>query len=264
MDIEKFVRKELANTVYNLEELLKDVSRRKRKNCDGSLACNYSNGVPQYFIDGKYVAKKNIQLVKNLAQLDYEEKVINWLANKRRALEQLLPFYENSSIEHIYDNLCRGRKAVVLPTIEPRESFVKNWINVQYEPSARWDEIKGEFYTLKDERVRSKAEKIIADELTKYKIPYRYEYPYELSVGNQKKVFRPDFTVLNCRTRKEYVIEHLGMMDKTGYYNQSLSKLDVLEHNGFLLGVNLLLFHETSDNPISVSVVRRYIEEYLL
>ena len=117
---------------------------------------------------------------------------------------------------------------------------------------------------MKGEKVRSKAEKIIADELNAFNIPYRYEYPLEIFVGKQKKTFRPDFLVLNRRTRKEYVIEHLGMMDKIGYYNNNLNKIGILEQNGYLLGVNLLILHETSDSPINILTFRRYVEEYLI
>ena len=73
-----------------------------------------------------------------------------------------------------------------------------------------------------------------------------------------------NFLVLNRRTRKEYVIEHLGMMDKIGYYNYNLNKIGILEQNGYLLGVNLLILHETSDSPINILTFRRYVEEYLI
>ena len=59
-----------------------------------------------------------------------------------------------------------------------------------------------------------------------------------------------------------YMLEHLGMMDKTNYYNSSLNKLEIYEQNGYLLGKNLLILHETSEAPINVSVLRNYIDEY--
>lgn len=264
MDIEREIRKELGIMSNNIDELKRKIERRRGIVGRNRLACNYSNGTPQYFINGEYVSKKNMNLVRNIAQQAYEEEITKALEKQQKILNTALKFYDEKNLEKIYKDLCRGKKNVVTPMVETDEEFVKNWKNVKYEPSSRWDDVKGEILTIRGERVRSKAEKIIADELFHYGIPYRYEYPYELVVKNQKKTFRPDFTVLNSRTRKEFLIEHLGMMDKYGYYNSSLNKLDVLEKNGFLIGVNLLLFHETNDEPLSIPLVRQYIEEFLL
>lgn len=120
------------------------------------------------------------------------------------------------------------------------------------------------FYSIKGERIRSKAEKIIADELMANYIPYRYEYPLQLKVGNQTKIFRPDFIALNVRTQREYILEHLGMMNKYGYNNSSIGKIGVYEKNGYMLSKNMLITHETYDTPIDIVVLRQYIEEYLL
>ena len=228
-----------------------------------SLSCSDSHKVPQYFINGKYVSKKNLNVVKKVAQLDYDKKVCKELEKELAVVQKLLQYYDSNTIDQIYLKQCAGRRRIVTPIQEPSDSFAKNWIDEEYKPSEMWEEDKL-FYTLKGEKVRSKAEKIIADELNASNIPYRYEYPLEILVGKQKKTFRPDFLVLNRRTRKEYVIEHLGMMDKIGYYNYNLNKIGILEQNGYLLGVNLLILHETSDSPINILTFRRYVEEYLI
>ena len=51
-----------------------------------------------------------------------------------------------------------------------------------------------EYYTIKGERVRSKSEKIIADELYRYQIPYKYEFPLTLATHNRNIQLYPDFT----------------------------------------------------------------------
>jgi len=73
----------------------------------------------------------------------------------------------------------------------------------------------------------------------------------------------PDFTALNKRTAKMYIFEHLGMMDKTSYYENAIQKIDTYERNGFLLGENLLITHETSLSPLNTQVLKNYIETYL-
>ena len=258
---------ELKIEKEELEKKMNDLKRRIDKDLELSrncrLSCSDSHKVPQYFINGKYVSKKNLNLVKKVAQLDYDRKMLKELEKKHNAIQKVLQYFESNTIDQIYLKQCAGRRRIVTPIQEPSDSFIKTWMAEEYEPSDQWEEDKF-FYALKGEKVRSKAEKIIADELNAFNIPYRYEYPLEIFVGKQKKTFRPDFLVLNRRTRKEYVIEHLGMMDKIGYYNNNLNKIGILEQNGYLLGVNLLILHETSDSPINILTFRRYVEEYLI
>ena len=92
-----------------------------------------------------------------------------------------------------------------------------------------------EFYTAKGERVRSKSELLISEQLCKYGIPYRYEKPIELMDWNRVIVCRPDFTVMNRRTGKIY-----------------------------LLGKNLIITRETVASPLNIQKVDSYINEFLL
>ena len=59
----------------------------------------------------------------------------------------------------------------------------------------------------KGERVRSRAEVILADALAAYHIPYRYEKG--LTIGNHNCY--PDFTVINPLSGKDVYIEYCGM-----------------------------------------------------
>lgn len=264
MDIEREIVREIKNTEQILRKVNDEISGLAIIAGDDRVNCHKSNGVYQYSIQGKYVTRDKVGRAKAIAQLGYDRKIKIELEKKIASLKELHLYYTARPIEKTYIDLCGGRKNIVTPIIEANDDFVAKWENVEYPPSGRWEDVKTEIYTHKNERVRSKVEKIIADELTNYKIPYRYEYPYELILGKRKVEFRPDFTALNTRTRKEFVIEHLGMMDKVGYYNSTLSKLDAFEKNGFMIGVNLIILHETYDEPLSVPVLRRYIEEYLI
>ena len=71
------------------------------------------------------------------------------------------------------------------------------------------------------------------------------------------------FTVLNKRTGKKWIIEHLGMMDNKTYYESAMQKLDTYEKNDILLGRNLIILHETATNPLKVKILEKYIKEYL-
>lgn len=148
--------------------------------------------------------------------------------------------------------------------IKMKEEYIKEWSEEPYEHWEIDGNVKNEYYTVKGEMVRSKSEKIIADELARCDIPYKYEPPLCLKDGNKDIVVRPDFVCLNKTSLNEYCIEHLGMMDSFAYYNNSMNKLDLYEKNGYLIGKKLLLLHETSTKPLNIRVLQQYINEYLL
>ena len=121
-------------------------------------------------------------------------------------------FIENERLQNIYRELHPARKVIVTPLFRPVEDIIKEFEQLSYE---------GKGF---DERVRSKSEKIIADELYRHGIPYKYEFPIELQGWNNKLTIYPDFTALNKRTGKKWIIEHLGMMDKNSYFESTIQK----------------------------------------
>lgn len=134
----------------------------------------------------------------------------------------------------------------------------------EYEPGVFGEDDRTEFYTILGERVRSKSEKIIADELYRYNIPYRYEMPLELEDWGKTVIRRPDFTVISRSSGKKYIYEHFGMMDDPDYVERNMRKLDLYEKNGYILGKNLIVTHETSRSPLNVGVVDSYIEHFFV
>lgn len=199
-----------------------------------------------------------------MAQREYDEKLIPALERVILKLKEIEAIYEDGILGNYFQRMCNARKKLVASHIEPIDMKINRFLNEVYEPSIFEEDDKTEFYTLKNERVRSKSEMIIADELYRYEIPYRYEMPLMLEDWGKSVIFRPDFTVMNQKSGKIYIWEHLGMMDNPEYIEKNIKKLDIYEKNGFLLGENLLLSHETSKTPLSRIVLDSYIECYLL
>ena len=54
------------------------------------------------------------------------------------------------------------------------------------------------------------------------------------------------------------------MMDNLAYVEKNMRKLDLYEKNGYILGKNLIVTHETSKMPLVVGVVDSYIENFLM
>ena len=230
----------------------------------GTLRCTSSNGSDQYHINGEYISKKKRDYARKVAQREYDEKLVPLLEKVISKWEDLEFVYDNCVLENQFETMCNARKALVTPLIEPIEIKIERFMKEEYEPSTFGDDDKTELYTLQNERVRSKSELIIADELFRYGIPYRYEMPIELESRGKIVIFRPDFTVMNRRNGKKYIMEHLGMMDNPEYVERNIEKMDVYERNGILLGVNLLLTHETSKIPLCRNVLDSYIENYFI
>lgn len=231
---------------------------------DEHLRCVNSKGYYQYYAGGKYLGKDKRNYAKQIAQKEYCLKLEKELKEYQEVLQKANDLYQKNGLENIYRELYPGRKQLVDPLVRPIEDIIDEFEKLKYEGKTFDKENITEFYTIKGERVRSKSEKIIADELCRYGIPYKYEMPLELENWNKKVVIYPDFTALNCRSGKRWIIEHFGMMDKSSYYENAMYKLDTYEKNDILLGVNLILFHETSTSPININVVRKYIELYLM
>ena len=115
--------------------------------------------------------------------------------------------------------------------------------------------------TERGERVRSKSEKIIADKLFAMGIPYRYEYPVQLKGSG---TVYPDFTLLNVRERKQFYLEHFGMMDDPEYSEKAIKKLEDYAKNRIYIGKNLLVTFETLQKPLDMKVVEQMLKEFIL
>lgn len=210
MNIVKILKQEIEISEKWITEIKRYLEKYRSIELENQLVCSSSHKIPQYFINGKYVSKKDLKIVRVVAQVNYYKHVLTELEKVNKQLKGLLKHYEDNTIDEIFLKQCKGRRSIVKPIRETREEFKLKWTKKEYDPYNQWEDDKTQFITILGEKVRSKAEKIIADELTNYKIPYRYEYPLELKVGNVIRIFRPDFMVLNPNTRKEYILEHLG------------------------------------------------------
>lgn len=254
----------MNNELKKYEELEKYITRNLETNSDVSekLCCKMSRGNYQYYINGKYVSKSNIKQLKTIAEIEYFKKL-------QPKLKVLIKDIKNvdkhrTQFMDIYYHLHGGKQALVDPVIKRIEDIISEFETIEYEPG-EFENTSSEQYSAKGERVRSRIEKIIADELYRRNIPYHYEMPLELRTSkNVTKIFRPDFTVINIRTGKRYIWEHLGMMDSYSYYNSTLSKLDVYEKNNLLIGRDVILTHDSGSALLSSRTVDEYIDAYLV
>jgi len=256
------MNKAICRELQKLESIKKTISASQNKSSE-MLYCRKIRGHYQYYIGNKYVSKKkNEKRIQMLASQEYREKLNPLLEKAIRHLKEAI-----NSLEHLneaYTRMHEGKQVLFEPDVVPVEKRIRDFRNVTYEGMGFAENDKTEYYTHRGERVRSKSEKIIADELHRQGIPYHYEMPLQLRVDGQMKEFHPDFAVINVTTGEVKYIEHLGMMDNPGYYNNVLMKLDVYERNGLLIGRDILLLHESVYRPLNTRIIADYISEFLM
>lgn len=258
------IKREIENEISKMSAIEKKADERIKRLPPGNLRCAKNKNSFQYYIDGKYASKRDIDYISEIAEREYLEGVIGRIRKRILKLKNVIKSLEEQDYVDYFYKLHPARRALLQPLIESKESFINRWQAEEYEYYGFDEFDETEYYTQRGERVRSKSEMIIANELFRYEIPYKYEPPLPLYDRFGEKIFRPDFIALNKSTLKEIVIEHWGMLDDPKYITHNVYKWDLYERNDFLLGENLMVFHETSDRPLSVLTVDKYIEEFLL
>lgn len=232
---------------------------------DGTLRINNPKGNTHYYhrtnpkdFTGKYISKKDMQFIKELAQKEYDQKVLRSVENELKAIDYYCSKTMQRSPEEIYESLHEERKKLVVPITIPKEEFVRAWESKPYEGKG-FDDMEVEFYTARGERVRSKSEVMIAEILEREGIPYRYEAPVMLKGWGY---VYPDFTVLHVGKRDEIYWEHFGMMDNPEYAEHAVQKIEQYEKNGIFVGDRLILTYETKKAPMHRKKILRVLERY--
>ena len=254
----------IQNEINNLEKQLESARSEIDRLPRGRLRCTKSRGREQFYVDGKYISRDKTEIVKGVAQREYLEQTIPVMEKRLKLLYGLRENYASHELENQYNKVCPARKGIIVPIFETVEEKVKHFLEEEYAPGVFEETNNSEFYTEKGERVRSKSELLIAEHLNRYGIPYRYEKPLELKDRCRMVICRPDFTTMNKRTSKLFIYEHLGRMDDTEYVAKNIRKMELYEKNGYILGKNLIITHETSKSPLNMNIVDDYIKTFLM
>ena len=204
---------------------------------------------------GTYIPATKTKLIHALAQKSYDKKLLAYIDNELKQFKKL----KLINPENVCELLSDERRRMIISPFPDDAKFFEEWQAYNYEGKEFFGDNVTEFYTQKNERVRSKSEILIADALKNNNIPYRYECPLKLG----KITVYPDFTILNRNTREEFYWEHLGMMDDWEYANSTLKKIDTYESFGIYPGKNLILTHESLENPLSTKRIEDVIDTFL-
>lgn len=266
-------KKHYSHREAYLQELTKTKKRSLDKALPGSLTVANSHGNSRYYWIkpgerglGTYLGKKDLSKAKALAQKSYDRKVIQVAEEELKAWQALASLMPDLTVEEVFQTLSPARQKLVTPIIPSDEEYRKEWEAVTYEPG--WFKEGGAVYiTDRGERVRSKSEQLIANLLYRLHIPYRYEYPIELMVNGRKRIWRPDFTILDVRHRRELYIEHFGKLDDQeepdNYARNAFGKMKIYEENGMYEGGNMIFTFETSKAPLDITYLELKLRRVL-
>ena len=209
----------------------------------------------------KYISKNKIEKAEQIATYDYLIEMLKRVDSELNQIEKTLKTCLTPSPEDYYESLCPARQKLITPVIPTDAQFVENWLAQPYEQKGFDFNDHTDFRTVKNERVRSKSEIIIANTLERKHVPYKYECPIYF---DELGMIHPDFTALNIKRRKVFYWEHLGKMDDEGYARKNTFRINVYQKNGILLGDNLIVTAETSTMPLDIKLLEQIIDHYLL
>ncbi len=250
------------------------------KSPEGYLRISECNSRKQYYqvnsdnsgkyYNGKYLRKDEIQIAKALAQKEYAKNLLKITDERVRQANNFLMSYEEDELGKVYSNLSVQRKELITPIVLDDEEYARRWMAVEYrrKPEKIYYNEYGqkkpetEYYSKRNEKVRSKSEKLIADLLIDMGVYYRYEYPIQLK-GYYDGVAYVDFYLLNVKEKKEICYEHCGMSDDRGYYNDFVFRSNCYIKNGYIPGENLLYSFESSDYPVNLKVIEKQVKTIL-
>ena len=89
----------------------------------------------------------------------------------------------------------------------------------------------------------------------------------EVVVDGRKRIWRPDFTILDVRNRREVYLEHFGMLDdqddRDNYARNAFWKMKVYEENGHYDGGDMIFSFETGRAPLDITYVEMKVRRAL-
>jgi hypothetical protein len=237
---------------------IKMAERSLKKAPPGKLCLSRSGGKVQFYCradatdkKGKYIRKKDTEVIRRLAQKTYDEKFVKTALQLLKLVQDKDCSVTEHCLMQVYDEMPDEMQHFVTPYIISDKQFVDMWLAREYDGKG-FGEYDPDIYTEKGERVRSKSEKLIADKLYMLGIPYLYEAP--LNLKGFGTVY-PDFTLLDVEKREDIYYEHLGMMSDAEYSAKALRKIKVYGQNGYFPGDRLLISFEGSSDPVDIRLV---------
>lgn len=252
----------IQNQIEDSPEGRIEIQKRQEKNRMYLISPDKNGKQTRLYKTKRYLKESELALAEKLMAKNYYQSLLPILQEELKRTEAFLEYYRKNlkRKEKMFDALAPERKKVIDNVFASGDYLSKIWLNQPYQTKGI-AEGERSFESENGDKVRSKSELIISNALSHNHIPFKYEYP--LLIKEKGIVLYPDFTLLNVRKRKIYYWEHLGMLDDPEYLNAAIKRLHLLEESGLMIGKKLLVTYEDSKHPLDISLVNKYIKEYL-
>lgn len=204
----------------------------------------------------KYLTTKNAALLNQFQKRQFIQKSLPLLHSNIRAAEQFLSAYQPYDPLTIRQTLAPAYQDAPLLPEDPQ---LKSWEHNAYDRYQEYPQFLTH-ETASGLMVRSKAESMIADALTAFKIPFHYEEILQI----EQKLYAPDFTILHPLFHRIVYWEHFGLMDDDSYALSSSRKIMDYRQAGILLGDNLIATFEDKNHPLTMREIHDTIRKYFL
>ncbi len=230
-----------------------------------SIRKNRAGTQREYHACNDAVTKKRKRKILAAVDLDLSEKLkfkafakccLPRVNNNIHALQNCLSRCAEFDPQKIEINLGRGYEGIALRFMESNYAIEKN---------AQWEAIIERQNNLSPENLRyggpggtyrSKSEMVIAMQLSRFNILFKYEPT--VNIGNFK--FCPDFVMLNPIDRTLVYWEHLGLLDNEKYDRSNDRKLALYYAHGIRPGDNLIITCDGDMAPLSALKIERIIK----
>lgn len=236
-----------------LERLLAKVDRELAALPEGQLRFSTISGKTRYYLANgrakgkdRYLGEAQRDYVKKLARRRYLSEL---KASAEQELQAILVFMEALPAvapEDVHAESRRELRELTPPLVLSDEQFREAWLAEMQEGAT-------------GERLRSRIERIIWDAIGRAGLAAVYEPGLYLEGYGRA---RPDFAILDPRTRKTVYYEHFGMMDDEKYRHHNLPKIAAYHNNGFFDGVNFLMTMEGSETPLDLDEAGKLIAAF--
>jgi len=267
------LQREIRKSLKKLYEMKAYLTKEIEKMPHGEIRVNHPKNICEryYRVEhddngkrarDKYLSKKRDKIIiGKLAQKEYDEKLLRSIIREIVMLERFAKEYDDSDKEEVFANERDELKEYINPYYKSTKELYDEFSSEEFEPNTSHPEHL-KFETDNDEKVRSKSELMIANQLYRHgdKLCYKYEKPLALTSG---EIVHPDFTIMRKDDGKIFYWEHYGRMDKSNYVDELVWKMDQYTKMGIWPGENLIMTFETEAFPLSLQKIRRTIDKYL-
>ena len=208
----------------------------------------------------EYLPKEKIETARLLALKNVYLAQLTDLKQEAQACRMYMRCANNSSsaLDRLLEKSNAEFQRLLGDSVKSKDKKIHMWESSSYKKYDKYPEAL-RYKTLKaNEFVRSKLEVSGANNMYTLNIPYKYEKvtrigEYEIAV---------DFIALDTRIFRETPVEFFGMMEKPEYRKTHDRKMINYINNGYIPGINMLAFYETTEVPLDPQFIRNTLENF--